>query len=80
MTRAPSARVATGVIGAIDASVRARRNLTIATGATATGFVFDGRRITGISVRVGGEDKQFSQLPLLPSVKATLDHYRRWAP
>jgi 5-(hydroxymethyl)furfural/furfural oxidase len=39
--------------------VRARSNLTILDRATATSFVFDGRRVTGVKVRVGGEEKTF---------------------
>jgi 5-(hydroxymethyl)furfural/furfural oxidase len=50
---------ASAAICYLDAATRARNNLTIINGATATGFVFDGRRVTGVRVRVGGEDKTF---------------------
>src|SRR6185312_17140512 len=35
----------------LDAVTRARKNLTIINGATVTGFVFDGRRVTGVTAR-----------------------------
>ena len=44
----------------LDAAVRARPNLTIASGALATGLVFEGRRATGVTVRSGGETRQFN--------------------
>src|SRR5262249_5842461 len=40
-----------------DPAVRARRNLMIVNGATATGLVFEGRRVTGVSVRLDGQEK-----------------------
>jgi 5-(hydroxymethyl)furfural/furfural oxidase len=43
----------------LDASVRARNNLTVCTQATATGLIFDGRRATGVTVAIGGEARQF---------------------
>jgi 5-(hydroxymethyl)furfural/furfural oxidase len=49
---------ASAAICYLDASVRARGNLTIVNGATATGFVFEGRRVTGITAKIGGEEKQ----------------------
>ena len=48
---------ASAAICYLDAAVRARGNLTIINGATATGLVFDGRRVTGVIARVGGEDE-----------------------
>jgi 5-(hydroxymethyl)furfural/furfural oxidase len=51
---------ASAAICYLDAAVRARRNLTIVNGATATGFVFEGRRVTGVIARIGGEEKRFS--------------------
>ena len=42
---------ASAAICYLDAAVRARSNLTIINGATATGFTFDGRRATGVNVR-----------------------------
>ncbi len=51
---------ASAAICYLDAAVRARKNLTIVNGATATGLVLEGRRVVGVTVRVGGEEKQFS--------------------
>ena len=51
---------ASAAICYLDAAVRARANLSIVHGATATGFVFDGRRVSGVNVRVGGQDKRFA--------------------
>jgi len=55
---------ASAAICYLDAAVRARGNLTIINGATVTGFVFDGRRVTGVTAKtgdkIGGEQKQFS--------------------
>ena len=50
---------ASAAICYLDAAVRARRNLTIINGATATGFVLEGRRVTDVIVRIGGEEKRF---------------------
>ena len=43
----------------LDAGVRARKNLTIVTGATVTGFLFDGRRVSGVSAIVDGASRDF---------------------
>jgi 5-(hydroxymethyl)furfural/furfural oxidase len=43
----------------LTAEVRSRPNLTVATGATATGLKFDGRRATGVTATVGGEQREF---------------------
>jgi 5-(hydroxymethyl)furfural/furfural oxidase len=51
---------ASAAICYLDASVRARSNLTIVNGATVTGFVLEGRRVTGVTARVGGEEKQLN--------------------
>ena len=59
MSNWPNKR-ASAAICYLDAPVRARRNLTIINGATATGFVFEGRRVTDVVARINGEDKQFS--------------------
>ena len=59
MSNWPNKR-ASAAICYLDATVRARKNLTIVNGATATGFVFEGRRITGVTVRIDGEEKRFS--------------------
>jgi 5-(hydroxymethyl)furfural/furfural oxidase len=58
MSNWPSKR-ASSAICYLDASVRARRNLTVINGATVTGFTFDGRRVTGVAARIGGEERQF---------------------
>jgi 5-(hydroxymethyl)furfural/furfural oxidase len=50
---------ASAAICYLDASVRARKNLTIINGATATSLIFDGRRVTGVTARVAGQEKQF---------------------
>ena len=43
----------------LDAVVRARKNLTILTGANVTQLLFDGRRVIGVSVVVDGADRNF---------------------
>ena len=53
MSNTPTRR-ASSAMSYLDASVRARKNLTIMTGATVTGLLFDGRRVTGVSVAVDG--------------------------
>ena len=50
---------ASAAICYLDAAVRARGNLTIINGAAATGFIFEGRRVVGVTVRIGGEAKEF---------------------
>jgi 5-(hydroxymethyl)furfural/furfural oxidase len=59
MTNWPNMR-ASAAICYLDAATRARANLTIINGATATGFVFDGRRITGVNIMIKGEPKTLS--------------------
>jgi 5-(hydroxymethyl)furfural/furfural oxidase len=51
---------ASAAICYLDAATRARSNLTIVNGAVVTGFVFDGRRVTGVTARIGGEDKRLN--------------------
>ena len=58
---------ASAAICYLDAAVRARRNLTIINGATATGFVFEGRRVTDVDVRIGDEDRRFSAREIILS-------------
>ena len=48
--------------------MRARNNLTIVNGATVTGLVFDGRRVTGVKARVGGEEKEFTAREMICSL------------
>ena len=50
---------ASSAICYLDASVRARTNLTIINGASATDFTFAGRQVTGIAARVAGEERRF---------------------
>jgi 5-(hydroxymethyl)furfural/furfural oxidase len=58
---------ASAAICYLDATVRARPNLTIITGATATGFVFEGRRVTDVNLRIGGEEKKFGAREIILS-------------
>jgi 5-(hydroxymethyl)furfural/furfural oxidase len=58
MSNWPNKR-ASSAICYLDASVRARSNLTILNGAGATGFTFEGRRVAGVAARIGGEERQF---------------------
>lgn len=52
----------------LTADVRARNNLTIASGATVTDIKFDGRRATGVSVTIGGEAREFSGREVIVSL------------
>jgi 5-(hydroxymethyl)furfural/furfural oxidase len=45
---------ASAAICYLDTAVRARDNLTITNGATATGLLFDGRRVIGVTARIDG--------------------------
>src|SRR5947209_2091648 len=58
---------ASAAICYLDASVRRRSNLSIVTGAAATGLVFEGRHVTGVRAMVGGEHKQFSTREIILS-------------
>jgi 5-(hydroxymethyl)furfural/furfural oxidase len=58
MSNWPSKR-ASAAICYLDSSVRARSNLVLINGATATGLSFDGGQVTGVAVRCGNEEKQF---------------------
>jgi 5-(hydroxymethyl)furfural/furfural oxidase len=58
---------ASAAICYLDPSVRARGNLTIVNGATVTALLFDGRRVTGVTARVGGEAKQFNAREIILS-------------
>jgi 5-(hydroxymethyl)furfural/furfural oxidase len=59
---------ASAAICYLDAAVRARSNLTIINGVFATGFVFEGRRVVGVTARVGGETKEFRAREVILSV------------
>ena len=52
----------------LTAEVRARNNLTIAYGARATAFIFEGRRAVGVTARVGGEEKEFRAREIILSM------------
>src|SRR5207302_1752942 len=43
----------------LDATVRARPNLSIACAATVTGFLLEGRRVTGVKAVVAGAAQEF---------------------
>ena len=58
---------ASAAICYLDPSVRARGNLTIVNGATVTALLFDGRRVTGVTVKVGGEARQFNAREIILS-------------
>jgi 5-(hydroxymethyl)furfural/furfural oxidase len=53
MSSTPTRRGSTA-IGYLDTVVRARRNLTIMTGVTVDGLLFDGRRVSGITATADG--------------------------
>jgi 5-(hydroxymethyl)furfural/furfural oxidase len=59
---------ASAAICYLGADVRRRGNLTILTGALATGLVFDGGRATGVMVTVGGEHRQFTGREIIVSL------------
>ncbi len=50
---------ASAVICYLNIAVRVRKNLTVIGGASATGLLFDGRRVTGVTARLGNESKEF---------------------
>jgi len=58
MSNTPVRRSSTAM-AYLDASIRARKNLTIMTGATATGLLFDRRRVSGVSAIVDGASRNF---------------------
>lgn len=58
MSNTPTRRASTAMVY-LDSAVRARKNLTILVNATVSGFVFDGRRVTGIEASVAGETRSF---------------------
>ncbi len=43
----------------LDATVRARKNLTILSSAPVTGFIFEGKRVAGVMVLIDGEAREF---------------------
>jgi 5-(hydroxymethyl)furfural/furfural oxidase len=58
MSNTPTRRGSTSM-GYLDAKVRARKNLTILTGAIVSKLLFDGRKVTGLSVVVAGVNQDF---------------------
>ncbi|MET0446055.1 MAG: GMC family oxidoreductase N-terminal domain-containing protein [Pseudorhodoplanes sp.] len=58
---------ASAAICYLDPSVRARSNLTIVNGATVTALLFEGRRVTGVTAKVGGEANQFNAREIILS-------------
>ena len=58
---------ASAAICYLDPTVRARGNLTIVNGATVTALLFEGRRVTGVAARVGGEATQFNAREIILS-------------
>jgi 5-(hydroxymethyl)furfural/furfural oxidase len=52
----------------LDAATRARKNLTIVNGATATDFIFDGKRATGVRVRIAGQEQVFNAREIICSL------------
>jgi choline dehydrogenase-like flavoprotein len=64
MSNTPARRGSTAM-SYLDTSVRARKNLTIMTGATVTRFLFDGRRVSGVSAVVDGASRDFRGAEIL---------------
>jgi 5-(hydroxymethyl)furfural/furfural oxidase len=59
---------ASAAICYLDASVRARPNLTVISGATATGITFDGRKATGVTVEIAGQTRAFAGQGIIVSL------------
>jgi 5-(hydroxymethyl)furfural/furfural oxidase len=59
MSNTPTRRASTAM-SYLGANVRARKNLTIMTGATVAKILFDGKRVTGVTVVVGGEQRDLN--------------------
>jgi 5-(hydroxymethyl)furfural/furfural oxidase len=59
---------ASAAICYLDAATRARSNLTIINGATATGLVYEGRRVTGVDVTIRGERRIFTAREVICSL------------
>lgn len=58
MSSTPTRRASTAM-SYLDASVRARKNLTILTGASVTKLMFEGRKVVGVTAKIGGVEKEF---------------------
>ena len=59
---------ASAAICYLDAQTRRRSNLTIVSGAFATGLLFDGGRAAGVTVRIGDEQKEFRARDIIVSL------------
>jgi 5-(hydroxymethyl)furfural/furfural oxidase len=59
MSNTPTRRASTAM-SYLGSNVRARKNLTIMTGATVAKILFDGKRVTGVTVVVGGEQRDLN--------------------
>jgi len=59
---------ASAAICYLDAGVRARPNLTVIPGATATGLTFEGRRATGVTAEVAGQTRVFTGQEIIVSL------------
>ncbi len=59
MCNTPQRRASSGLCY-LDATVRARPNLSIQTSTTVTHLLFEGRRVTGVAADIDGERRQFS--------------------
>jgi 5-(hydroxymethyl)furfural/furfural oxidase len=63
-------RRASAAICYLDAGVRARKNLTIASAATVTGLLFEGKRAVGVASVVDGERREFRGADIILSAGA----------
>jgi 5-(hydroxymethyl)furfural/furfural oxidase len=61
---------ASAAICYLGAEVRRRPNLTVINGATVTGLTFDGRRATGVTAEVAGEQREFRASHVILSLGA----------
>ncbi len=66
MASTPARRNATSM-AYLDAPVRARKNLTIMTGATFSRFLFEGRNVVGVAVQVDGATREFKAREVIVS-------------
>jgi len=64
MSNTPTRRGSTAM-SYLDASIRGRKNLTIMTNANVTGFLFEGRRVSGVAAVVDGASQNFHGAEIL---------------
>ena len=62
---------ASSAICYLDAAVRARSNLTVASRAAVTQLLFDGRRAVGVKANVAGADVEFRGREIIVSLAAS---------